>query len=101
MHRPLCVLLRRNKAVFSRQDEDLGCFRSTDGGPSRVTFAVRDPTIFNHSIPRRVPFERRKWLSDKLKAMEKNGIIEEVKYTNKSLQVSPIVIVPKKQGKFR
>ena len=101
MHRSLCALLRKYKAVFSRHDEDLGCFRSTDGGPSKVTFEVRDPKIFVHSIPRRVPYERRKWLSDKLKAMEKNGIIEEVKYTNKSLQVSPIVIVPKKQGKFR
>ena len=101
MHRSLCALLRRYKAVFSRHDEDLGCFRSTDGGPSKVTFEVRDPKIFVHSIPRRVPYERRKWLIDKLKAMEENGIIEEVKYTNKSLQVSPIVIVPKKKGKFR
>ena len=101
MHRSLCALLLKNQAVFSRHDEDLGCFRSTDGGPSKVTFEVRDPKVFVHSIPRRVPYERRKWLIDKLKAMEKSGIIEEVKYTNTSLQVSPIVIVPKKQGKFR
>ena len=93
--------LCRHLKVFSVNDDDLGCFRSTDGGPSKVAFEVRDPTLFIHSVPRRVPYERRAWLEGKLEAMEKNGIIEEVHYSDTSLQVSPIVIVPKKQGKLR
>ena len=101
MHRSLSALLWKYQEVFSRHDEDLGCFKASDGGPSKVTFEVRDPKVFVHSIPRRVPYERREWLRNKLRAMENSGIIEEVPYTTTSLQVSPIVIVKKKKGKFR
>ena len=93
--------LLKHLDVFSSNDDDLGCFVSTDGGPSSVNFEVRDPTVFVHSIPRRVPYERRVWLEEKLEAMKRNGIIEEVQFSGNSLQVSPIVIVPKKNGKYR
>ena len=94
------TLLAHCKA-FSRHEDDLGCFVAQDGGPSTVNFEVRDPTVFVHSVPRRVPYQRREWLEEKLEAMIKTGVIEEVKYSEVPLQTSPIVIVPKKNGKFR
>ena len=100
-HQSLRNTLQNHTEAFSLHDDDLGCFVATDGGPSKVNFEVRDPTLFVHSIPRRVAYERRTWLEDKLKAMEKTGIIDEVQYSQTSLQTSPIVIVAKKNGKFR
>ena len=94
-HKSLCAILQKNNDVFSKHDDDLGCFESSDGGPSEVTFGVRDPKIFVYSVPRRVPYERRAWLEEKLKQMEKNGIIEEIHFSNSQVQTSPIVIVPK------
>ena len=87
--------------IFSKSDEDLGKFCATDGGPSTVTFHLKDPSNICYSVPRRVPYGRRVWLEDKLRSLENAGIIKEVTHVDGILHVSPVVIVPKKNNKFR
>ena len=95
--RQLYELLLKFEESFSIDDDDIGLFKATDGGPSTVTLSVKDPTVFNYAIPRRVPYSRREWLQSKLEKWCKNGIIEEVTIGDRpNLQTSPIVIVPKK-----
>ena len=94
-------LLSKYDDVFSKHDDDLGRFRATDGGPSTVTFHLKDETKVCYSIPRRVPYGRREWLTNKLKNLEDAKIIEEVTHSDNILHVSPVVIVPKKNNKYR
>ena len=83
------------------EDHDLGRFRATDGGPSTVTFHLKDETKACYSIPRRGPYGRREWLTNKLKNIEDAKIIEEVTHSDQILHVSPVIIVPKKSNKYR
>ena len=48
-----------------------------------------------------MPYGRRAWLEDKLRSLESAGIIEEMTHVDGILHVSPVVIVPKKNNKFR
>ena len=94
-------MIIKHKNAFSDNDDDIGLFRSTDGGPSKVTFSLKDPTKVCYSIPRRVPYARREWLEGFLNKLCQSGIITEILYSDDSVHVSPIVIVPKKSGKLR
>ena len=94
-------LLQKYNDIFSLSDNDLGLFRACDDGPSTVTFHLKDPTKVCYSIPRRVPYGRREWLEQKLEDLEQADIIKEVTYGDDIIHTSPIVIVPKKHGKFR
>ena len=94
-------LINKYKDTFSKHDDDMGCFNATDGGPSEVTFEVKDPTVFCYAVPRRVPYARREWLQNKLQSWCELGIVTKVPYSIKNIQVSPVVIVPKKNNRYR
>ena len=96
-------LLLENKQLFSCNEDDIGLFKSQDGGPSKVKFEVIDPTQVVYSIPRRVPYARRAWLETKLNQWIKNGLIKEVSPNESqyTIMTSPIIIVPKKNNRYR
>ena len=94
-------LLEKYKDTFSQSEYDLGKFISRDGGPTTVSFHLKDPSKICYTVPRRVPHGRRSWLESKLKSLENAGIIEEVSHVDGILHVSPVVIIPKKNNKFR
>ena len=43
-HQSLRNTLLKHLEVFPANDEEIGCFNSPDGGPTKVNFEVRDPT---------------------------------------------------------
>ena len=89
------------RGYIRRSDTDLGKFKATDNGPSVVSFHLKDPTKICYAVPRRVAHGRRKWLEEHLEKLQRAGIIEEVTHSNDILHVSPVIIVPKKNNKFR
>ena len=97
------TLLHKYENLFSVNEDDIGLFQSQNGGPSKVNFEVIDPTKVVYSIPRRLPYAQRPWLQAKLDEWCKSGIIEEVtsENTGKIIHTSPIIIVPKKNGRYR
>ena len=97
----LTRLIASHQSVFASSDDDIGKFTATDGGLSTVSFHLKEKTKVCYAIPRRVPHGRRRWLEERLEQLEKTGIIEEVTHSNEVLHVSPVVIVPKKNNKFR
>ena len=96
-------LLNENEAIFSKNEDDIGKFISTDGGPDKVSFELINPSQVVYSIPRRVPYARRAWLEDKLNQWVKNGLIQEVSpnESRNTIFTSPIIIVPKKNNRYR
>ena len=96
-------LIIQNRDIFSRNEDDIGLFVSRDGGPSKVSFEVMDPSKVVYSIPRRVPYARRQWLEGKLRNWIENGLIEEVtpSQSKHTIMTSPIIIVPKKNNRYR
>ena len=101
--RKLKTLLQKYERLFSVNEDDIGLFVSQDGGPSKVNFEVIDPTKVIYSVPRRLPYAQRPWLQSKLNEWCKNGLIEEVppNKSNLTIHTSPILIVPKKNGRYR
>jgi len=59
-------LLRSFIDIFSNDDDDIGLFRASDGGPSQITLHLKDTTKICYSVPRRVPYGRREWLRNNL-----------------------------------
>ena len=74
-----------------------------DGIGQLKDFSVKlhiDPTVTPVAQPaRKIPFHMRKQVADKLKALESQGIIE--KATGPTPWISPLVVIPKKDGDVR
>ena len=51
--------LLKCKDVLSKNETDIGCFKSTDGGSCEVHFDVIDPNKTCYAVSRRVPYARR------------------------------------------
>ena len=99
--RAFTSLIEDFEAIFSKSEDDIGLFRATDGGTSKVHFEVRDPSHVVYSTPRRIPYARRDWLVKKLEHWCKTGLIREVKNEDGIVHVSPVLIVPKKNNRYR
>ena len=57
---------RTYENIFAKSEADLGEFGATDGGPSVVSFHLKDPNKICYAVPRRVAHGRRKWLEEHL-----------------------------------
>ena len=95
------TLLTLFENLFSKNEDDIGLFRATDGGTSKVHFEVRDHTHVVYSTPRRIPYARRDWLKQKLEHWCRTGLIQEVTNEDEIVHVSPVLIVPKKNNRYR
>ena len=95
------TLLTLFEDLFSKNEDDIGLFRATDGGTSKVHFEVRDHTHVVYSTPRRIPYARRDWLKQKLEHWCRTGLIQEVTNEDEIVHVSPVLIVPKKNNRYR
>ena len=96
----LTNLICKMSNLFSKNDHDIGCFTATDNGSSKVKFHVIDNSETCYAISRRVPHAQRTWLEQHLEESCKNGVISEINYSDSTVQISPVLIVPKK-GKNR
>ena len=86
----LTTLLEQHKAIF--QDE-LGTVSS-----HRATLHVRPDAVPKFFKPRPIPFAIKGTIGAELDRLEKDGILEKVSHSD---WASPIVTVPKKDGKYR
>ena len=87
---PLKAVLDRYAAVFS---EEIGCLQ---GSP--VKLAVRENATPKFYKPRPVPFLLKKRVEEEIDSLQAQGIISPVQF---SPSATPVVPVPKKNGKVR
>ena len=81
--------------LFSKNDHDIGCFTATDNGSSKVKFHIIDNSETCYAISHSFSAQRAQ-LEKHLEESCRNDVISEVKYSDSTVQISPVLIVPKK-----
>ena len=94
-------MLSRNHQVFSKSEYDIGKFVDKDGNPDQLKIRVKNENIMINVPIRRVPFTYRDWLGGHLQKLEENNVIEKVTGDTGPCWNSPLLIVPKGNGRYR